>query len=241
MPSWSAKLGVELSPVSYREKIISAIGGCISVALLILICETTLGGPDAKILIASMGASAVLLFGVPHGQLSQPWPVIVGHVLSALIGVLCAKGIAYPPLAAALAVGLSIAAMHQFKCIHPPGGATAFTAVMGGEAIHQMGFEFIFIPVLLNATLMVVFAILLNGLFPWRRYPAFLSQHHTHSPQGASSIEAPTHEEIVEALRSLDSFVDITEEDLIELYQILTRLSATHHQPLLNLTRTSRQ
>lgn len=160
---------------------------------------------------------------MPHGPLSQPWPVVAGHVVSALIGVACAQHIAYPPLAVACAVGLSIGAMLQLKCVHPPGGATAFTAVMGGSAIHQLGFKFVLFPVLSNAIVMVLLAIVINEAFKWRRYPAALNRPVTPSTKGHSSeVSVPTHQRVLAAVRSLDSFVDISEDDLIRLTELLT-------------------
>lgn len=218
MQSWKERLGFELSEVSYKEKVISAAGGIIAILVLTLLTRVGLAGIGGSFVVASMGASAVLLFAVPHGQLSQPWPVIAGHGLSALTGVLCARYIGPQEVAAACAVGLSIGLMHQFKCIHPPGGATALTAVIGGKAVHDLGFGFVLFPILTNAVLMVLLAVLLNAAFRWRRYPAFL----THRPRTRAAKNEPTHEEIVAALKSLDSFVDITEDDLIRLCQILS-------------------
>jgi CBS domain-containing membrane protein len=94
----------------------------------------------AALIVASMGASAVLLFAVPHAPLSQPWPLIGGHVVSALVGVICAKVILNAPLAAALAVSLAIGSMHYFRCIHPPGGVTALTAVIGGASVDSLDY-----------------------------------------------------------------------------------------------------
>ncbi len=217
-------LGVELIEVSAKEKLISTLGGGTAMLLLFLLTNWAVPDGGATAIVASMGASAVLLFAAPHGQLSQPWPVIGGHVISAAIGVLCGRYISHPYLAGACAVGLAIGAMCQLKCIHPPGGATALTAVMGGNAIHQLGFGFVWFPVLSNAVVMVMFAVLLNSAFRWRRYPAIL----TPSPKPAVSSAqvdegVPTHEEIVAALKSLDSFVDISEEDLVRLTERLTR------------------
>jgi CBS domain-containing membrane protein len=216
-------LGVELVEVSPLEKAVAALGGALGILVLVTLAGWC-GGPAAGSawVIASMGASAVLLFGVPHGQLSQPWPVIAGHGFSALIGVACARFIADPRLAVACAVGLAILAMHQFKCIHPPGGATAYTAVLGGDAIRQLGFKFVLFPVLTNAVAMVLLAILINSLFKWRRYPAF---HFKPAPRPASvpagNPAPPTHQEVLAAIKSLDSFVDITEEDLLRLTELL--------------------
>jgi len=217
---WKNWLGVELSAVSVKEKGISALGGLVSILITTLLCIQALHTPAAIGVIASMGASAVLLFAVPHGQLSQPWPVIAGHGFSALIGVACAKWIHPPELAAACAVGLAIAAMHQFKCIHPPGGATALTAALGSQSVHEMGFTFVLFPVLINALTMVTIAVLFNAAFKWRRYPAFFN-HPKPAPPSATGDSEPSHDEIVKALRSLDSFVDVTEDDLIRLVKIL--------------------
>jgi CBS domain-containing membrane protein len=218
MKSAIAWLGIELNVVSTREKWISAIGGFISILFLVLISQKTLHLPQATGLIASMGASAVLLFAVPHGQLSQPWPVLGGHCLSAFIGVACARWIHPAPLAAACAVGISIGVMHQLKCIHPPGGATALTAVLGGPTIHAIGFEFVFCPVFANCLVMLGSAIVFNSFFGWRRYPGAFNRP---AMATAKKAAAPSHEEVMEALRKLDSFVDISEDDLVRLVQIL--------------------
>lgn len=219
MKEWKELFGIELNVVSWREKLIACAGGIVSIVLLIFITERTLGLSHATALVASMGASAVLLFAVPHGQLSQPWPLVAGHVFSALIGVSCAKWIPVAELAAACAVGLSIGAMHQFKCIHPPGGATALTAVLGGPAIQGLGYRFALCPVLLNAVLMVAVGILFNYSFSWRRYPVALVRRGGKVPTSGG----PDHEEVVRALRNLDSFVDIAEEDLVHLVRVLRR------------------
>lgn len=223
MDHWRNWLGIELSPVSTKEKLLSMLGGFLSLLALVLISRSVLHVSGAAAVIASMGASAVLLFAVPHGQLSQPWAVIAGHGFSALIGVACAKWIPSPEIAAACAVGLSIGAMHQFKCIHPPGGATGLTAVLGGPAIHDLGFKFVFQPVLANALAMVSIAVIFNAFFAWRRYPTFVAKRRE-TPRGTATgatAAEPSHEAVVAALRSLDSFVDITEDDLIRLVGLL--------------------
>lgn len=218
-------LGVELDDVSWKEKGVSIAGGAVSILALFLVCKHTLGLEGSPMLISSMGASAVLLFAVPHGQLSQPWPVIGGHVSSALIGVTCAALIPNTELAGACAVGVAIGAMHQFKYIHPPGGATALTAVIGGPAVTDLGYRFVLEPVLLNAVLMVAVAVAFNWWFPWRRYPAALVRRQVVASDAAdtSNDDELSHDDVMRALRSLDSFVDITEDDLRRLHQLLSQ------------------
>lgn len=222
--------GVELVEVSLSEKLIAAIGGGLSILVLVSVSFWALPAPGAVAIITSMGASAVLLFAVPHGQLSQPWPVLAGHGISALIGVACARYISNPFLAAACAVGLAIGVMHQFKCIHPPGGATAFTAVMGGSAIRQLGFSFVLFPVFMNAAVMVGLAVLINSAFPWRRYPAVFRNTASAAQPATIRHETPTHEEIVAAVKTLDSFVDISEDDLRLLTELLAQRVPVPHQ-----------
>ncbi|MEI8242775.1 MAG: HPP family protein [bacterium] len=211
-------LGIEMSEAGATEKFVAAMGGGLAILLLTVFSQWALPNAGATALIASMGASAVLLFAVPHGQLSQPWPVIAGHGLSATIGVACAQIIRQPVVAAACAVGLSIGAMYQLKCIHPPGGATALTAVLGGKAIHALGYGFVIFPVLVNAVIMVLLAVLINLAFRWRRYPAS-----RRAVRSCIAVPAATHAEVLAAVRSLNSFVDITEQDLIRLSEILLR------------------
>jgi len=223
-------LGVELIAVSTREKFVAALGGGLSILVLTVFSFWALPTTEATAIITSMGASAVLLFAVPHGPLSQPWPVIAGHGISAVIGVACARFIPQPHLAAACAVGLSIGAMHQLKCIHPPGGATAFTAAMGSTAFQQLGFRFVLFPVLTNAIVMVLLAVVINSAFKWRRYPASLSTVPHPSSLRQAEVIAPTHAEVVAALKSLDSFVDVSEEDILRLTEILSHRNRENDQ-----------
>ncbi len=214
-------MGVELVEVSIKEKLISTIGSTLAIYLVFLITTAILPANATLGVVASMGATAVLLFAVPHGQLSQPWPVLGGHLISAMVGVLCARWITNPTLATALAVGISIGLMHQFKCIHPPGGATAFTAVMGGQAIHALGFNYVLFPVALNAVVMLLLAVAINYPYRWRRYPAILIQRSTQECVATEHITEEDHRSFVEAIRSLDSFVDVSEEDLVYLARMM--------------------
>jgi CBS domain-containing membrane protein len=224
-------MGVELDEVSATEKLVSGIGGLVGMVVLAIVCERFVGSTN-PVLVASMGASAVLVFAVPHGQLSQPWPVLAGHIVSAAIGVTCAALLGTSAVVAGLAVGLTILAMHQFKFIHPPGGATALTAVIGGPAVTSMGYRFVLAPVALNAVLLVVLAVAINAVFPWRRYPALRRQATRASfsasePAAGDAVDpgdARSHEAVLAALREIDSFVDITEDDLLRLHRIISRL-----------------
>ena len=216
--------GVEPDTTGHAEKFISAAGGFIGILLTMWVSLHYLGAQGAAMLVASMGASAVLLFAVPHGPLSQPWHLVGGHLVSALIGVSCAVLIANPLLAAPLAVSLAIAAMHYLRCIHPPGGATALTAVAGGASVHALGYQFVLTPVLLNALILLITAIVVNYPFTWRRYPASLLTPSDNSKLAkATAPDKLRHGDFEFALREIGSYIDISEEDLIKIYQLANK------------------
>ncbi|MDX8379585.1 MAG: HPP family protein [Gallionella sp.] len=208
-------LGVEQNVTGHGEKAISATGGFIGILLIMWVSHYYLGEQGAAMLVASMGASAVLLFAVPHGALSQPWPLLCGNLVSALIGVTVAQSISNTLIAAPLAVALAIATMHYLRCVHPPGGATALTAVMGGSQIHALGYLFVLTPVLLNVVIILFTAIAVNYAFPWRRYPAGLIKQIVVAPTSRLS-----HGDFTYALEEIGSYVDINEADLSKIYSL---------------------
>jgi CBS-domain-containing membrane protein len=228
--SW---LGIELQPVSHSERLVSAAGGFLGIFFILLASRAVLGDLESALLIVgSMGASAVLLFGVPHGPLSQPWALIGGHVVSAAIGVAVARLVPSPFVAAALAVGLAIGAMHYLRCIHPPGGATAITAVIGGPAVHTLGFGFLIAPVLLNVAIILATAVAVNAFFAWRRYPAALVRRQKPDVESGRQHRAAgtlAHSDIEYALRQLNSTIDITESDLARIYELAADHAKSAH------------
>jgi len=125
-------------------------------------------------IIGSFGASAVLIYGAIRSPLAQPRNLLGGHILSALVGVTAYRYMgAQPWLAAALAVSVSIALMHLTKTLHPPGGATALIAVIGGDAVHKLGYLYVLMPIALGAGVMLAVALIVNNIPPGRRYPEF--------------------------------------------------------------------
>ena len=215
-------LGIDLNPNTHHEKIISAIGGCLGIFLVFTISHWLLDSAGAIYIIPSMGASAVLLFAAPHSPLAQPWNVFGGHIISAAVGVICVQFIPALGFAAAASVGLAIGAMYYLRCIHPPGGATALAAVIGGGQIHALGFEYILAPVLLNTLTILLVALLFNYLFKWRRYPAFLAAREKKSVLPADEYAPINHADLVYALSEMDSFIDVSEEDLLKIYKLAT-------------------
>ncbi len=111
-------------PVARRHIVLGSIGAGTGLAVTSMFSHWLLGEVNLWF-IAPMGASAVLLFGVPSSPLAQPWSIVGGNVLSALIGV--TVGMLVPD--AALACGLAAALGHRrdvFSALSAsPGGAVA--------------------------------------------------------------------------------------------------------------------
>jgi CBS-domain-containing membrane protein len=215
--------GIGGNSTGHLEKWVSGAGGLTGILGVMLVSQAYLGLNGSTGLVASMGASAVLLFAVPHGPLSQPWAVFGGHLVSAVIGVACVKLIAQPLAASALAVALAISAMYYLRCIHPPGGATALTAVAGGHAVHTLGFHYVLTPVLLNVCIILAVAMLFNLPFPWRRYPAAWTrkQHRPAAPAAnRQSVERFSREELARAAGTLDLSPGISRDMLDTLYSL---------------------
>lgn len=172
--------------VSTAEVLWSWLGSFLGIALVawlnsadwlskIGLSEIGLTQTDTLLLIGSLGASAVLIYGAPRSPLAQPRNLIGGHLVSALVGVTAwiLIGPLMPWLAAALAVSIAIALMHLTRTLHPPGGATALIAVIGSEQVHALGYLFVLIPATLAPLLMLLVALLVNNLASGRRYPEF--------------------------------------------------------------------
>ena len=126
------------------------------------------------LLFASIGASAVLIFGLPTSEYSQPRSVIGGHFFSAIAGVTAYRYLKIDPiLAAAMAVSLASFLMAVTNTMHPPGGATALLAVIGSEDFHHLGYWFAITPCVTSASILVFLGIIINNLSKERKYPRF--------------------------------------------------------------------
>jgi CBS domain-containing membrane protein len=142
-----------------RETIVSVIGAFVSTLLATFFSDMILSAEGTHIILASTGATAILVFGMPHVQASQPWNIIGGHLVSAFVGVTCYLLIPIDILAASVAIPVAMYVMHSLRCMHPPGGATAITAVIGGESVHHLGYSFLIVPVFFNAIIVLSIAI----------------------------------------------------------------------------------
>lgn len=167
--------------------------------------------PISPMLIASMGASVVILLFIPHSPLAQPWSFIGGQLISAFVGVICVLYISSFPLACASAVSGSIFSMLCLRCLHPPGAATALAPVLGGAPLIALGYEFILTPVAFNVVIMLILVIAINRWGLKRNYP-----------QCFTAIESPninslSKQDLQNALETGGEFIDVNLNQLHEL------------------------
>jgi len=209
------------APVGHKEKIVSAISAFVAI-LLTGILSASLGKSALPLMIASMGASSVLLFAAPHSPMAQPWSFIGGHMVSAFIGITCYMLIPNPFVAAALAVALAIFFMHWLRCLHPPGGATSLAMVISGQEMHALGYGALLSPVGLDVLILIIIALAVNNLFPGRRYPMLAQAAGAAKPAAPSALTfgrmALNKEDLESALKDMNAYIDVAKEDLEEIY-----------------------
>ena len=153
--------------VSWVERFRSILGAFIGMMLVLTIAKYLgeLVGLD-EWLIASLGASALLVFALPQSPMAQPWAVIAGNTLSALVGISVIHLVNNPLLAMSTAASLSILGMFTLRCLHPPAAAVALIVVLGRITHYQ----FAFFPVMIDSVLLVLAGAIYSNL-TGKRYP----------------------------------------------------------------------
>ncbi|MET0291742.1 MAG: HPP family protein [Steroidobacteraceae bacterium] len=205
--SWFAALRPAALTAPPKERLRAAAGGLVGIAIAGFAAHVlSLPFHFDPWLIAPIGASAVLVFAVPASPLAQPWAVIGGNTVSALVGITCALFIPGLPIAAAVAVGAAILAMFVLRCLHPPGGATALLAVLSAWPAYR----YALLPVALDSLLLVFAGMVFNAL-TGRSYPhaQFLPPQPAGSRFSAADLDT--------ALAHYQQVIDVSREDLAGL------------------------
>ena len=203
-----------LPGATMRDRLLACAGALFGVALIG--ASANLAGHelhDQTWILAPVGASAVLVFAVPATPLAQPWPVIGGSAISALTGVVCAHLISPETLAAGVAVAAAIALMTIARCLHPPGGAAALTAVLAASTDTDVGTLFPVIPILLDALAIVALAWIFHRFVTGHSYPhrALIPSPVAGARTGAGQF---TDADLDAVLGRVGSTYDINREDL---------------------------
>ena len=164
--------------VDFKEHFWSFLGSFVGIGILAYLESKTLEQSDVVYLIASFGASSVLIYGIIQSPLAQPRNLVGGHLVSAITGVTVAK---FAPdilwIAAPLSVSLAIVFMQITKTLHPPGGATALIAVVGSAKIKALGYWYVLCPVLTGSLILLVTALIFNNMTSNRYYQTHKKYH----------------------------------------------------------------
>jgi CBS domain-containing membrane protein len=215
-----------------RERLVAVAGAIIGIVTTGLLCGVLAGsGAAHPLLVAPMGASAVLLFAVPASPLAQPWSVLGGNVLSALVGIAVALAVPNTTVAAGLGVGLAIAIMSLARCLHPPGGAVALSAVLGGAAGSAHPFMFALYPVGLNSLLLILAGLAFHRM-SGHTYPHRVKlTDSTHGTQDSAPLSRSgvKPKDIDAALEGFGDTLDINRDDLLRIFE-LAGLNAAERQ-----------
>ena len=142
--------------------LLSALGALIFISFLAFLDRSFEG---MIWLIPPFGASMVLVMAVHESPLAKPKNILLGHILSALSGVIILYLIGDNFLALGIAVALAVFVMIVTDTIHPPAGANPIIVILTGQ-----GISFVLFPVAVGAFTLVVFAYLYNKLLK-RNYP----------------------------------------------------------------------
>ena len=216
---------ITVDPVnlSIKGKLLSAISSFIAILIVAWITQKSGVSAAYPFLVASMGASAVILFIMPGSPLAQPWPLVGGQMVSAVIGIASSQMIANTVLASGCAVGGSILAMLLLRCLHPPGAATALTPIMAGDPITTLGYGFVLMPVGLNVAIMLVMAIAINRWvlgheYPTVPHPADNKKHKQGAIIQPSQRAGISEQDMEQALENMDRYMDVSTGDLSKLF-----------------------
>ncbi len=213
---------------SQQEIIISSLGAVIGIGLVAWLSYYLVGSDGLPYVVASMGAAAVLLYAAPHSPLTRPWSFVGGHLISATVGVTCAHWVPDLFVASGLAVGLAIFAMHQLNCLHPPGGAAALVAVIGGEQVHALGYTYVLAPVGLNVLILGAAVWCTRLLIAQRRQPKTFIPYHDEEYDIPDSMPFDE-DDLHSALQEIDSYIDVSIADLNDIYARATSFAHKRH------------
>ncbi len=224
----------EPSNLSGVEQVRTVLAAFVAVWLLMLISWYSLDKAAVPLMLASMGASAVILFAAFNSPLAQPWSFVGSHLLAAAIGVSCARWVDALWLAASLSVALTLLAMLRLHCLHPPGGATALVPVLGGDSVHALGYQLVLTPVALNIVVLLLLAWIVNRSlgrkYPYRAKRSPAANPHSLKDPKASERLGVTEADVAAALQDVDAYLDVSEEDLNQVYRMAEAKARERHR-----------
>jgi CBS domain-containing membrane protein len=211
------------APLKTAEALRASLGAAAGVATAGLLARALIDGrlSGSPLLVAPIGASAVLAFAIPASPLAQPRAIIGGNLISALVGLACALTFPNPLLACACAVGLAVLAMALLGCLHPPGGAVALGAVLASTTSGPATFGHAVAPIA-ACSLVLVSAAVVYGRLTGHSYPhraAAKSSPHGAKDRPPAERLGYTADDLDAALAQYGDLLDVSRDDLDALFR----------------------
>ncbi|AIR91383.1 HPP family protein [Pseudomonas cremoricolorata] len=227
MPSTTSLLQRLLPPalaIPPQQWLRAGVGALAGLFLAGYLCSLIFGTGIALHLLGPLAATAVLVFAVHSGPLAQPWPVLGSYAVACLVGLALRHGLGSGLWVAAAALALSLLLMCALRCLHPPGGAMAVTAVLADPGLVALG-DHLLEPVLLNVLVLLAVAIVYNRLtgvaYP-RAAVMAKDAHHTRDPLPSQRVGV-NDQDLDQALLELGEFVDVGRDELQRIIQATER------------------
>lgn len=222
MKQW-IKSAFSLEASHLSELVLSVSGVFISMIAVVLVMDWVSDGIYAWFVIASMGASAIILFATPHAPMAQPWAVLAGQMLAGTCGLASWSLFDDPMVAVPVAVASTLLFMQLFKARHAPGGATALFIALGTVEVDTLGWSLLWLSLLPSLLTLILVSVLFNAPFKWRRYPYVVFQKTQPKAEKTPDIN---HEDLVYASEQMQGYFEMSEAEFMQLY----RAARQHHQ-----------
>lgn len=224
-----------LGPISPSTAPRDALRAGLGAALALCVLGLFLLKPEINLhsglyLIAPFGASAVLIFAVPNSPLAQPWSVVIGNSLAALIGVSISLLIPHIALASAVAVGITVTVLALLRALHPPAGAIALLTTLTPEVSHELGYLFVLSPVFISSLALALLGMSYHALtgrhYPFRQF----NEPGPHKTADRNPVErlGLGEDELIALLEDYRQSFNIGVEDLSRLIGAAQMSAAAH-------------
>jgi CBS domain-containing membrane protein len=206
--------------LSLKNKLFTVVKCFGVIFVVVFISSNVVSHLTYPILVASMGASVLIMLTAPSSSLAQPWSFIGGQMISGFVGISCLKTIPYIPLSAAVAVAMSALLMLSLRCLHPPGAATALAPVLSGQNPLALNYDFVLAPVGINALVITVMVLVINRWIMGYDYPAMTKSQKNIKPvvsQNPARLIGVSEQDILHSLKEGDTFVPVMTNELSKL------------------------
>ena len=141
-----------------------SVGAAVALGLALLATKP----PTTPLLLASLGGSTIFLFGLTGTPAAQPRALFGGHLISALIGVICYQLFEDALWVYLLAEVITLCILLLTRTVHPPAGANPLIMIQA-----HAGFGHLIVVVLVSVSILAIVAAIWSRLTPGKalHYP----------------------------------------------------------------------